>query len=47
MTRNALYALVGAATMGAAVIGYLLYQERQTNGLEISIGNGSLTIKEN
>jgi hypothetical protein len=47
MTRNALYILVGALAVGAAVIGYMLYQERQTTGVEIKIGNGGVSIEKN
>jgi hypothetical protein len=39
MTRNnILYLVVGALAVGAAVLGYQLYQERQKPGLSISIG---------
>jgi hypothetical protein len=47
MTRNALYTLIGALAVGTAVIGYMLYQERQTPGVEIKIGNGGVSIEKN
>ena len=39
MTRNnILYLAIGALTVGVAVLGYQLYQERQKPGVSISIG---------
>jgi antitoxin component HigA of HigAB toxin-antitoxin module len=37
MGRNVLYLLLGALIVGTAVLGYLLYQERQKPGLSISV----------
>ena len=36
--NNILYLAIGALAVGAAVLGYQLYQERQKPGLSISIG---------
>lgn len=47
MTRNVLYLVVGALAVGTAVIGYMLYQERQTTGVEIKIGDGGVSIEKN
>jgi RsiW-degrading membrane proteinase PrsW (M82 family) len=47
MTRNALYFVVGALAIGVAVLGYMFYQERQTTGVEIKIGNGGVSIEKN
>ena len=47
MTRNALYAVIAVLAVGAAVLGYQLYQDRQkTSGVEISVGNSGLTIEK-
>jgi hypothetical protein len=47
MTRNALYAVIAVLAVGAAVLGYQLYQERQkTSGVEISVGNSGLKIEK-
>jgi hypothetical protein len=47
MTRNVLYILVGALAVGTAVIGYMLYQERQTTGVAIKLGEGGDSIEKN
>jgi hypothetical protein len=44
MGRSALYVIVGALAVVAAVLGYLYYEERQS-GVEISIGAGGVTIE--
>ena len=47
MTRNALYAVIAVLAVGAVVLGYQLYQDRQkTSGVEISVGNSGLTIEK-
>jgi hypothetical protein len=46
MSRNVLYIVVGALAVGIAVIGYMLYQERQTTGVEIKIGDGGVSIEK-
>jgi hypothetical protein len=38
MSRNTLYLLLGALIVGAAVLGYALYNERQRSGVTISVG---------
>ena len=38
MNRNILYLALGALIVGAGVLGYQLYQERQKPGISISIG---------
>jgi hypothetical protein len=47
MGRSALYVLVGALAVAAAVLGYLYYQEQQTSGVEINIGEGGVSIEGN
>jgi len=47
MNRNTLYAVIAVLAVGAAVLGYQLYQERQkTAGVEISVGKSGLTIEK-
>ena len=35
---NVLYLVIGALAVGIVVLGYQVYQDRQTPGLSISIG---------
>ena len=47
MNRNTLYAVIAVLAVGAVVLGYQLYQERQkTSGVEISVGKSGLTIEK-
>lgn len=47
MSRNALYATIAVLAVGAALLGYQLYQERhKTSGVEISVGNSGLKIEK-
>jgi hypothetical protein len=46
MNRNVLYLIIGALAVVAAVLGYLLYQERQKSGIEINVGDGGVSIEE-
>jgi hypothetical protein len=46
MNRNILYAVIGALIVAAAVVGYLLYQERQqTAGIDINVGKSGISIE--
>ena len=33
--------------VGAAIIGYMVYQDQQSSGVEIKIGEGGISIQEN
>lgn len=44
MNRNALYLVIGLLAVGVVVIGYLLYEERQS-GVSIEIGKRGVTIE--
>jgi hypothetical protein len=45
MTRNALYATIGALAILSAVLGYYFYQDRQEpTGLQITVGEHGLSI---
>jgi uncharacterized membrane protein len=46
MKRNTLYLVIALLTVGVVVIGYLLYQERQS-GISIEIGERGVTIEGN
>lgn len=46
MNRNTLYIVIAVLAVGIAVIGYLLYQERQT-GISIEIGEQGIRIDGN
>jgi hypothetical protein len=46
MNRNVLYLVIAALVIATAVVGYLLYQERQkTTGIDINVGNGGISIQ--
>ena len=47
MNRNILYLVIGALVVATAVFGYQLYQERQkSNGIEINVGKGGISIEK-
>ena len=46
MNRNILYAVVGALAVISAVLGYQYYQEQQKTGIEITVGNGGVSINK-
>ncbi|MEP9349778.1 hypothetical protein [Xanthobacter sp. KR7-225] len=47
MNRNLLYLVIAVLAVGAAVVGYQLYKERQKpSGVEINIGKSGISIKE-
>jgi hypothetical protein len=45
VSRNALYLVVGALVVATMVIGYQLYQEQQTAGIDISVGKTGISIE--
>ena len=45
MNRNALYVVIGGLFVVTAVLGYQYYQEQQKSSVEISVGEGGLTIE--
>lgn len=47
MNRNAAYLTIGALVVVAAVLGYLLYDERQKpKGIEINVDKSGISIEE-
>ena len=47
MSRNILYALVGALAVVSAIFAYQLYQERQkSTGIEINVGKSGISIEK-
>ena len=47
LSRNSLYLLIAALTVAVAVLGYLIYQDRQqTDGVEISVGDQHISIEK-
>ena len=47
MNRNILYIIIGAFAIGAVVLGYQYYQERQkTTHIDISIGDRGISIEK-
>lgn len=48
MNRNVLYLAIGGLLVVAAVVGYLLYQERQKKaGIDININGHGISIEGN
>lgn len=47
MTRsNILYLVVGALIVATAMLGYQLYQDSQTHGVEIKFGPDGVSVDE-
>ena len=47
LSRNVLYALVGALVVVVAVLAYQLYQDRkEPKGVQINVGPGGITIEK-
>ena len=47
MNRNVAYLIIGALVAAAAVLGYLLYEERQKpKGIEINVDKSGISIEE-
>jgi hypothetical protein len=45
MTRNALYATIGALAILSAVLGYHYYQDREeSSGLQITVGEHGISV---
>lgn len=48
MSRNILYVVIGILAIVAAVLGYQIYQDRQSaSGIEIDIDEDGVTIETN
>jgi predicted negative regulator of RcsB-dependent stress response len=45
MNRNVLYAIVAVLAITTAVLGYQYYQSRQTSGIELSVGERSISVE--
>ena len=46
MPKNMLYLLLGALAVAVAVLGYQQVQEERKSAVEISIGEGGVSIEE-
>ncbi|MCY0154296.1 hypothetical protein [Hoeflea alexandrii] len=46
MSRNTLAIVIAIVVVGAAILGYMVYQDQQTSGVEIKIGESGLSIEE-
>jgi predicted negative regulator of RcsB-dependent stress response len=44
--NNTLYLIIGALVVATVVLGYQYYQSQQRTGVEITIGEGGLSIQE-
>ena len=46
MNRNIIYLVIGVLAVGAVVMGYQFYQERQkATGIQIDVGKGGISIE--
>ncbi|MCB0019064.1 MAG: hypothetical protein KDE09_14845 [Anaerolineales bacterium] len=45
MSRNTLAIVIAILAVGAAILGYMYYQDQQTTGVEIKIGEGGVSIE--
>lgn len=39
--------VIAILAVGAAILGYMVYQDQQTSGVEIKIGEGGVSIEGN
>lgn len=39
--------VIAIVAVGAAILGYMVYQDQQTSGVEIKVGEGGISIQEN
>jgi predicted negative regulator of RcsB-dependent stress response len=46
MKRELVWLVTGALAVGAAVLGYLYWQETQRTGIDISVGGSGIRIEE-
>ena len=46
MSRQTLTIVIAILAVGAAILGYMVYQDQQTTGVEIKIGEGGISIEE-
>jgi predicted negative regulator of RcsB-dependent stress response len=44
MSRNALIAIIVVLIAGLAILGYVYYQDQQTTSIEMSVGEGGISI---
>lgn len=47
MDTKVLYALIGVLILALVVVGWLYVQERNSNRLEINLGNGGISVQSN
>ena len=38
--------VIAIVAVGAAILGYMVYQDQQTSGVEIKVGEGGISIHE-
>ena len=47
MNRNLLYLIIGGLAVAAAVLGYMVYEERQKTGVEINVDKSGVSVEGN
>ena len=45
MSRNTLPIVIAVLAVGAAILGYMYYQDQQTSGVEIKIGESGISVE--
>ncbi|HEV2561671.1 MAG TPA: hypothetical protein VGT78_05980 [Rhizomicrobium sp.] len=47
MSRNTIYVIAGVLAIAVLVLGYELYREQHKSGIEISVGQHSISVQKN
>ena len=47
MNRNSIALIVGVLAVALAVLGYKLYREQHSSGVEINVGQHSISVQKN
>jgi hypothetical protein len=47
MNRNSIALIVGVLAVAVAVLGYELYREQHRSGVEINVGQHSISVQKN
>lgn len=47
MNRNLVYFIISALAISVVILGYQLYQERKTTGVEINFGRNGISVEKN
>ncbi len=45
MNRNLLFGLACLVIIVVAVVGYIIYEDQHTSGIDVKVGNGGLSVQ--